>query len=697
MSLDQQYSTNIFDDPNNVDAAIADEDVRKLLKDIRDSEKFIEKMEPEWNRYLRYFKNDFFDYRSNDDRITVNYIYAVVKSAIPQLYYKNPYITVNPRKVRSATDEDVQANTQKILQRIAPDVFPSEVLSPEKRALVLESILNWLFDELKIKGEIKKVILDAKVFGLGYMKVGYTFKSELVSKKKEDGTLDYEEHIKEDQIHVYRLSPKQVIMPIGFDAIEKMPWLTIKYLKPLDDVKNSKDYENASKVTGEKIDKTDFYSKKRTKSSELSQELFATLYEVWDKRNNRVITISGNGIKLKEKKWPYYMDGFPVERLSFNDIPDEYFPISEVKYLEPQNLELNRYRTRQLKHNLRFNRKYIYDKSSIDPSEVKKLERGDDGIIVGANKDPSTAVLPISDAPLSSDNRYFQEDIRQDMRIMSGFDDLQLGAGVRSAQTATEASIAEQAKRLRVDVDADVVQDFVSSIARKIVQLILQLYDKKMVLNITGMSDISWTPIVDKKTIQGEYDVKVESGSSLPLTEEIRRRTMIDLLNLLGAPIFAKELKIPGLLRSVLKTYSNIIKNPEEIMAGEQTNREAEIAASTENQLLFMGRDVNAMPEQAHTVHIKRHVAFMDSQPAGTFDDMVSQNFWSHIQEHLAFIQQTNLQETRGGSPMGGSMPDQSAGPTGVVPNMEQGPMQNPEDVSPLNQAMSVESGNASV
>jgi hypothetical protein len=659
------------------------EDTKSWLSKIRQSEKIIEAQEKDWNRYIAYYKNNFVSTRSNSDRITVNYIYATIKTAIPQLYFKNPYITVSPRKVRQATIEDIEKSTTVPSLEAMVNVFDKEPVPAEKkttaamssqdRARVTEVLVNYEFDELKIKKEIKKCILDAKTPGIGYMKIGYTFETELVAKKDKDGRIDYDEKIKKDQIHVYRLSPKQVIVPVGFDDLERMPWIAIKYIRPLDDVKNNSNYKNAKDVTGEYINMRDFYSSTNRTGSydEKSQELFATIYEIWDRRKQKVITISKNGVELSNKDWPYLMDGFPVERLSFIDIPDEYYPVSGVSYLEPQNLELNKYRTRQIRHNERFNRKYIYSEDQVDKAEANKLQRGDDGIIVKARGSALTAITPISDAPLSSDNRFFQEDIKQDMRIMSGFDDLQLGAGVRGAQTATEANISEQNKKLRIDEEADVVQDFVNSICRKMVQLMLQFYDMKRVVEITGEDGIKWTPIVDKELIQGEYDVRIEVGSTLPFTDDVRRQQLTNLVNLLGAPVFAKYINVPGILTQVLRAYPNI-KNPEQFIKVEESNREALLHASNENELLFMGRPINASPDEAHAVHLKEHADFLKAQPVGTLDDNALNNFTRHIIEHKQFLTQGFVDEQRQGSPIGGSAPSQNQAPTGVAPNMSQ-------------------------
>ena len=100
MPNETTVSTSVFDDTveNNPNVK---KSVKDWLQDIKESERILEAEERKWNRFKKYYKNEFHTYRSDDDRITVNYIYAIAKSLIPQLYFKNPKIFVNTRRERS--------------------------------------------------------------------------------------------------------------------------------------------------------------------------------------------------------------------------------------------------------------------------------------------------------------------------------------------------------------------------------------------------------------------------------------------------------------------------------------------------------------------------------------------------------------------------------------------------------------------
>src|SRR5207245_2900840 len=76
--------------------------------------------------------------------VPVNLVYAYVKTEIARLYFKDPWITVNAKRV-----EDIGS------------------------AQIAEQIVNYTWGELKLKSEIKQAILEALLIGHSWIKVGY--------------------------------------------------------------------------------------------------------------------------------------------------------------------------------------------------------------------------------------------------------------------------------------------------------------------------------------------------------------------------------------------------------------------------------------------------------------------------------------------------------------------------------------------
>src|SRR6266705_4030882 len=99
-----------------------------------------------WKRFIDEYRNEwgFLQGQVSIPIIPINLIYAYTKTEIARLYFKDPWITVNPKRI-----EDIGASQ------------------------IAEQIVNYTWSELSLKQEIKKALLEAILVGHSYIKVGY--------------------------------------------------------------------------------------------------------------------------------------------------------------------------------------------------------------------------------------------------------------------------------------------------------------------------------------------------------------------------------------------------------------------------------------------------------------------------------------------------------------------------------------------
>src|SRR3990167_11131332 len=110
----------------------------RWASDVKKDHEFI------WKRMLGYYRNKY--YTLNEDskplvehRARVNYVFSTVRTIIPSVYFQNPYILVQPRRI------------------------PDDVAG----AQTLEVAINYYFKELDLKSQIRAVVLDTLLFGTG--------------------------------------------------------------------------------------------------------------------------------------------------------------------------------------------------------------------------------------------------------------------------------------------------------------------------------------------------------------------------------------------------------------------------------------------------------------------------------------------------------------------------------------------------
>ena len=80
------------------------------------------------------------------DFVNVNFVYAYIKTVMPAIYFKDPHIFVEARQ-----EDDIP------------------------KASVIEAVINYIWREINLKEEVKRVILDTLIFGLGWLKIGCVF------------------------------------------------------------------------------------------------------------------------------------------------------------------------------------------------------------------------------------------------------------------------------------------------------------------------------------------------------------------------------------------------------------------------------------------------------------------------------------------------------------------------------------------
>src|SRR5690349_6862276 len=100
-----------------------------------------------WKRFIKEYEGkwDFQQQNLDIPLIPLNLIFAWVKTEMSRMYFRDPWITVNPKRV-----EDISA------------------------AHIAEQVINYLWGEIDMKRQIKQALLDALVVGHGWIKVGYT-------------------------------------------------------------------------------------------------------------------------------------------------------------------------------------------------------------------------------------------------------------------------------------------------------------------------------------------------------------------------------------------------------------------------------------------------------------------------------------------------------------------------------------------
>lgn len=538
-------------------------EVTSWLKTINFTEKWRDQISTKmgWKRFVDEYKGDW-DWLKNSVKIPivpVNLVYAYTKTEIARLYFRDPWITVNPKR-----QED------------------------EGAAQIAEQVINYMWGELNLKSEVKQALTESILVGHSWIKVGYVAEfgtvesrpSEQVKrgpgrpKKEDEAVVDTNEYLKSENCFAYYVPYKDVIFDPSatYPATHNARWMAHRIVKPMRAVRKSGLYQHTDAIKPSSyvnIDAEDPSSRSQSADGDKQTELgvdSAVLWEIYNLDTLKVTTVSpGCEFKLREIDYPDYLnETLPFVQFGFNFTPGDVYPLSDIAPHEPQIIEITKMLAIELNHLKRWNRQIIVAPEFFNPEEEAKFKDGNDGAIIKANVAAGGSLesgfyIPPY-APVQQDVYGMWNQIMDVWRNISGQSDLERGANQRTAtRTLGELRLQLQGGRARADEKVDVLEDAIAEVARKLLTIMQKKFDLPKIVRIVGnkaiqdkvKSSLAARPSVQGQTapgvsnpvqqeavttdfsfswnktdIMGEMDVDVVAGSTVPMDKDTQLEIM---------------------------------------------------------------------------------------------------------------------------------------------------------------------------
>lgn len=529
-----------------------------------------------WENFFEELKGKYDVVLGNTQVPPINEMFAYKDTMIANLYYKDPFIAVNPRK--TATIES---------------------------AYILEAGVNHLWKELKLKADIELEITDALFVGHAWNKVGNSTKTS--------GSGDLL-NLVTDSIYANRVSWRDMYMNVGCKNPPKdNRWIAQRIYRPTEDVK--KDYPKVAKrLNGSSYPSIDVKFMKNILYKEDFN--YTAIYEIHDAFERKIYTIADeiNDRYLEEPRdWPDYLEEFPYQFLSFHNIPDEPYPQSDVGPWEPLVKEKIKLFTMCLNFAKRWNRQMLITAGTMGGQDLDKFEKGIEGSILIAKKTGNLqeAVKMLDWGSMPPD--FFMLLDRLDMlidRIRGQSQFMQGGVTKTSTRTSSELELIKGGADSRTDRKQDRIENHCGNIARQLIMQMKNNFDVPYIASVTGKEPpeiikafqqqgiydpTSQTIRFDKTQIEGEFDVSVKAGSTLPLDKGTRDQILNSVYQM-SVPL-ASAPSIPPFIGEIIK---ELLKDYE--MKGLEAAFEKQQADATQQQQAQSAeRDVNDQKTMAET------------------------------------------------------------------------------------------------
>lgn len=570
-----------------------------------------------WHHNVSKYEGAFHELQHTTDIAIppIQLVFAYIKTELPRLYLRDPHIKINAKKKST-----IQA------------------------AKILELAVNYIWRTKRVKRQIKRNIIDGKLVGHSWFKSGYTGKFGAI----EDHEGNIQEFVESEDFFGYRVPWQQIYFDLdSMDPPHDTSWIAHEFFVPLEDLKKDSNFINVDTIqaagpkplhnrhTGgqSRISSIKGSSAAQSSGNALESDVpMVQLFEIWDKKEQKVFTIAEGSTRYIKKptKWPYDMKGFPFSYLRFHETIDGAYGIPDVTMLMPQFLEKIKIRASQLDHIKRFNRQYITKPNNIDDENKTALEEARSGAVIEALEGVgSVAAIPYP--PLPQDAYAVEDRVDRDAIIVGGQSPLELGAPAKTqTRTIKEAVEQRQGSENRRSEQIDIVEDFVEDISQNLIGLLQQFADEPFYVSVTGEDPRTIINMLEgrpsavedpneaitgrdgftftKKDIQGEFDVDVVSGSSTPLN----KAAVLEILTQI-APLAQQLGAMPGgpVAGAIAGIFGELLDIPELKVALEQEfrlvqeQREAQSESVQQQRQLEAANDASQTQIQAERIQVQ--------------------------------------------------------------------------------------------
>jgi len=584
-----------------------------------------------WDEAIRYYNHDQQDHRSDTGgrssgtrsvarrlndvfSTTENIVFSNVTAQVPELYAKNPIVSVSATPTLSEeVDETVDAFAR-CLQKLIGVLFAMK-FSPG----------------VNIKPKAKKNVLIALLTNQAWFESGYTKRdkssdqamSDLMQLSQELATAKDDKAIREIEGKLQALEQKiEFLQPSGPTLRVVMPhdvlrdpngtdpylsdsnWVMIKDLLPTE-------YINA--VYGEKPDPdknevrsvfepthvlnsgstgnggdddftlfsrtTDYNAHGYNSKDEYDKACYTQVWKVWDRTTRRVELYADNSWKWPIWVWddPYQLQGFyPLTPMWFHDNPVSIYAKGEVSYYLDQQDQINEINDERRRALLWARRNIFYNKNSgLTQDTVDKILKGPDAtatpLDVPEGVDPSKMIFSLLPPSMNFTQLFDKQDLYASVDRIASTNEVERGGQFKTNTTNKAIDYYSTMGNMRMDMRLDAIEDALGDVGWKIAQLCLRFMDTETASQLTGMDVATfWRPLDNLRDYQ-QMSVSIVGGSTQKLTTQQKKQEAVQIGQVLAQYVRAAPASaLKATLTMMGKAFDDFMVSKEDWDAIEQ-------------------------------------------------------------------------------------------------------------------------------
>ncbi len=596
-------------------------------------------------------------------KLVINRIKPVVRTEVSRMTSQEPSAEVVPA---SNEESDVMA------------------------AQAAEAVFNSLRERLNLQAVLRQAAWWCSVTGVGYIKTYWDKGHESEDSK---GQMVYGDHCYSS------VSPFNIMVPdLLLEDIEEQPYILNVFTKSLEWVKlhypevMERDGWTPTVVSTNEIMETHYLNTKTTQGNDAKPDS-ALVVEAWIKpghyplfpKGARVLMVDDLVVACDDEGIPYAHGQYPFAKMDSIQ-SGSYYGTSVIDDLIPLQREINRTRSQMIEaRNLTSKPGFFYRTGSMDISKWTSAP-GQAIDIKPGSEFPQP--IPLPEIPSYVDG--MQDRFLTDVEDISGQHQVSKGNAPAGVTAGTAIQFLQEADNSYMATTHASIEDAMKKIAHQTIALAIQYWDSERLVKYVGRDGQINAKYLSQTDIKSGTDIRIEGGSSLPVSKAARIALFMDLMTRGAIPV-DQALKLMSL--PSMKAYYDLTEVDEKQATRENvamSELPPEQTAQAREKIVFdiqaqmpMGIDPmqNPLASQQmelanepvievhewdnHEKHIEVHTRFMKGQEYEMLPDEIKNEFELHLQAHkdAAFkVQMEDMmkqmtggagEDTGAGAPMG--------------------------------------------
>lgn len=548
------------------------DELRFWRAELEAAERILEsELKPDWRTRLQNWEGEYW---LNDGyaghRVVVNMIWAITDLMQGALYFQDPRVVATPKK------PGAEAKTR-LAERLMNYYLEELEVAPQirraiKDALLFDAAYLKLGYEVEFDNDLEAITDDGgnELYdghdnlmlkdGQGNLYIERDGRyiqvmdkdGELLVVEQEHPTLH--EFVRREQPYAVRWAPWDVLRdPRGrYVDLSDSRWVAFRSIVPLEEAKNNPYYKNTAGlepnrvVRGELVETFEKYDVRQQDDPKVD---CVEIYELWCKEWNKAkrrydiyqkVIAAGHDKFLLYRRSPYLAEGFPVAVLAFDEHPVRPYGWSPLRSIDSQVEAINYARARETQMLDQQVQKWGYNASYVDADEAQEFAESPGGAIIPFKKisDPNipleNVLRPFPLPQISPDIGTYYDRARDEVQVIFGMSDYQMGGSGGPKRQATEASLIQSGFAVRVEIKRGAVGKIVNRITRYWAQLLRQFGDYSTALRITNeLGQEEWIQFKVQDAVGDEVDYTIDTYQSMFQAREVQQKQAQDRYNLL--------------------------------------------------------------------------------------------------------------------------------------------------------------------